>query len=556
MSTRLIPLLRPAIAITIAAALPACGSSATPTAGPGAGEGASDVVDQDFQYDEVQVEGTRFSPEGLDRPDMLLARPARKTTLDKQRTAYRKAKPEARDDEAVVLATMLYEAGQKERDQGRRTALLEEARGVLADSEAAAEPRSRAVLLHNYACLSHELGDQAGMIEGLRKAVEAAPDEPLAGERRAYLAYYLVRAGKSGDAAAAVAPLEPSAAAPEQAYAIAWAAFHTRDHGRARTAMRAAAQGWKAKYFLPALRRDVALFAARTGASVDEAIEMARAYAEHVKGDAKGGEAGALFEMLALVHQAYTRAGRPAEASALADRMLKVKEPSPIELVGLRLEQAEAAKVIGQPDDLLARVRDAQQAVAACGEPCQTESVPRLIFGHARFAANLYATSGDERWYPTARGLYGIYLELPALPAPGAGKPGFPDAPTAQSELAEFEQTRQSLVAGKAKEAGKYDKGVTWYVLEPRWPEIAACYDEVLQAEPKLAGALALRLELNQAGEVTGVSAEPPAGEAGLAAVATCAIGKARGWWLPARLRPGVTRIAVAYGLRPSSPAR
>ena len=108
------------------AVLAGCPGPKPENTGPGGGTGGgtgADAKDDELAYAPLERKGTYFNPEGLDRPNMLLAAAPKKTTLDKQRAAYKKAKPEAKADEALVLATLLYQASQKETDEARRRAL-------------------------------------------------------------------------------------------------------------------------------------------------------------------------------------------------------------------------------------------------------------------------------------------------------------------------------------------------------------------------------------------------------------------------------------------------
>jgi len=523
-----------------------CPAPKAENTGPdGKGDGAAvESKDDQLAYESVAVKGVYLYPEGLDRPSMLLARAPKKVTIDKQRGLYKKAKPDAKPDAAVVLATMLYEAGQKETDEAKRKPLLEEARAVLAETEPTAPPKARAVLLHNLACLAYELGDMNGAADALGKAVEASPEDPLTAERRAYLAFYRVRAGQNAEAAAAVQGLTPSAEAPEVAYAIAWAAWRTGDLPTARAGILAATQGWRNKGFLSALKLDVLVFAARTEMSVDEAFALATAFAEHIKDQPHlKSKDNAVLETLVFMHQFFKAAGRTADSIALIDRIFSVKKDlAKADVHRLRLEQADAAKRLGRSTDMVGYARQAADALAACGDACTPkdyDEAAKSIFGLARFSNYLYTTSQDARWYQAGRELYTLYLAVP----------GITDAAAVQGEAATLEQ---AFTKAK-KNAGTHDKNAIDLVLKGYEPQVGACYAHELQQDQKLGGMLTLRLEVSDQGAVTGASAEPAAGKQGLAAVAGCAIEAARAWVFPARTRPGVTRIDVAYALEPAA---
>lgn len=534
------------MSLWLTAGLVACGPKAA-TEGTVPKDGDPKVVDgqdQDLAYDAIDLPGTYFVPDGLDRPGMLLVRPTKKLTLDKQRAAFKKAKPENKVGEAEILASMLYETAQKQTDGKAELAIIEEARKILADTRAALPDKLDVILLHNLACLSFDVGDLAGAADALDAAIKLAPDDAGAGERRAYLTYYLLRANKNAEALAVIGGVTPSKDAPEQAYALAWAKWRAGDLLAARAALDASTAGWRSKAYVQSLKRDVLIFAARTGATVDEAQAMATAYAGHVKGAPHlQGLPNATFETLAFMEQAYKFAGRFTEASALIDRMFQIKEPEKSQAVKLRLEQADAAKKVGDAEGTVNRVKQALDGLAACGAACgdkDTEEAAKLVFGLARFANYLYTTSQDERWYTAAGALYASYL----------GIPGIADAATVKPEADALEQNHKNA----AKNAGKHDKDAIRFVLDPYAVQVLACYDRVLQTAPTLAGTLTVKLEVSVAGEVTGATAEPAPGEQGVAAVAGCAVEQARGWVFPARTRPGITRISAAYTLQPPAP--
>lgn len=88
--------------------------------------------------------------------------------------------------------------------------------------------------------------------------------------------------------------------------------------------------------------------------------------------------------------------------------------------------------------------------------------------------------------------------------------------------------------------------------IDARRQEMQACYEHVLQGDPTLGGAMTLTLEVDPGGTVVGATSAPPEGDAGLAAVARCAVAKTRTWRFPARPGGGVARLQAAFDLAPA----
>ncbi len=495
----------------------------------------------------LDLPGTYFVPDGLDRPSLLLVRPKKKMTLDKQRAAYKKASLDYKVVEAEVLATLLFEASGAEADDAKRLALRTEARAVLVEARAASPAAVDAILLHNLACIAYVLGDEAGAAEALAAAVAQFPDDAGTVERRGYLAYYLVRAGKDAEALAAVAGVTPSADAPEVAYGVAWANWRAGNDAETRAAILAAAQGWRSRSSLPALFRDVAIFAARAGASPAETLTLATALAQFIKDDkALGGIGNATRKVLNDLYPAFKFAGRFADSAALLESMFTIDPPvHVIDVPSLRLNQAESAKKLGRPAELAAYAQQAVDALATCAAACSAadrEATAQRIFGYARYAGNLYSTSRDERWYQATAALYAAYLSLPDRA----------DAVSVKAEADSIEATHKTPAEG----IGRHDKDSIRYVIEPYGGQVLYCYDRFLQRDRTLGGKLTLTLEVDVGGLVVGATSEPGAGEAGLAAVAACAVERARAWIFPMRTRAGTTRITATYGLAPAEPLK
>lgn len=521
------------LSLPVAMLLCACPGAKTTGGGPdGPNGGGKEPAPQDFalEYEATALPGTYFQPEGVEsRPLMLMARGSKKLTLAKQRQAYAKAKPATKVGEAEVLATMLYEEAQKQTDDGARMTMMEEARKALADTRAAMPDKVDVVLLHNLGCLTYDLGDPVAAAEAFGAAATLLPADPGATERRTYQIFYYVRAGKTAEAIAAAEGQPLAAAEPELAYAIAWAAWRAGQYGRVEDAIGVATQGWRNDATRPALRRDIAIFAARAGFGVDDAVALAEAFAK--------GSQETLFDTLGLMNQAFSLAGRYAEAIEMTDRMIATGiTPSKATKYALLFEKADAAKALGRSDVLVQSVKEGLAAWDACGKDCAgggTETAIKLVFNYARFSNYLYTTSQDERWYTAANELYNSYLGLSAI--------------TDRDAVKQEAETLQRGHDRALKGVGTHDKDAISFVLVPYRAQALACYDAELQGAPDLGGAVTLSLEVAQSGEVAGATTEPPGGEDGLAAVASCITTAARTWTFPARTRPGVTRITVPY---------
>jgi len=450
---------------------------------------------------------------------------------------------DAKVGEASILATMLYEDSQKQTDDAKRSAEVEEAKKTLADTAQQLPDQADALLLHDLACLSYETNDQPGAIAALQAALKK-PDDGHAAERKAYLAYYLVRAGKNAEAEAAIQGLTPSADQPEIAYAIAWASWRSGDLPTARAGMLAAVTGWKNGGFVPAIKRDTLVFGARAGGSIDDAIALATAYVSLVKADPNMQGDKGMLAILIPMRQSFLFAGRLQDSVTLIDKIFDlVKSLKKSDIVNLRLLQADASRAIGDTKNLVAYAQQAADTLAACGANCDAKpaDVAKLLFNMARYSNSLYVTSQDDRWYAAGSALYKLYLAVPGI--------------TDATQVGQEASTLEAAHAHAKKNAGTHDKTITQYVLQGYAQEIGGCYDQSLQLDPKLAGDLKLHLEVADSGQVTGATSDPAAGKDGLAAVGTCVTAAARTWNFPARTKPGVTRIDVAYTLAPTPPS-
>ena len=102
-----------------AASLAACGKTYKPVNAPGSGSAAGSgsgsattgpaSQDVTIDLDPMTLQGVQFRPEALGRPPMILVQSKRRWPLKKLRAAYAKAKGAAKEVQAQILATALYE---------------------------------------------------------------------------------------------------------------------------------------------------------------------------------------------------------------------------------------------------------------------------------------------------------------------------------------------------------------------------------------------------------------------------------------------------------------
>jgi hypothetical protein len=115
----------------------------------------------------------------------------------------------------------------------------------------------------------------------------------------------------------------------------------------------------------------------------------------------------------------------------------------------------------------------------------------------------------------------------------------------AERDAKVLETTLRNMKVG----TGTHDKDAVKLLLGYRNAEVETCYGNALAPNPKLAGTVAITLESDATGVIKGVSSEPKAGQADLAAVAGCVAEHAKHWKLQTRGMPGNTRIKISYAL-------
>ncbi len=514
-----------------------CGPSSrggTPPTHPESRGGAEDLA---LELPEVALTGVRFVPEAIVAPSMLLVHGTRTGSLERLRATWARTRADRRASAAKraldgqLLATALFEAART--DVARRDALLAEAAAVVAASHAATPGATDETSLVMGAALAFALGDAGAAEPYLVELSQRFAERPGGVMARTQLAFARLRDGGDAIALALLAAATPAATAPELAYVIAWTRFRGGDAPGAAAAITLAAQGWTVAATLPALERDFVVMHARSGLPLATALDAVAA----VTGDAPRRHA-LLFQLAT----AYGFAGRPDEARAALDAAVAALPAPPTELLpSIRLLQAEYARRAGRVDELGAAWRAAVAAMAAC-DGCSADDKRAIGDGLAARAVEahtVYATAGDVRYRQAAEELYRQFAALPD----GAARA---DHQAMAQYAADFAQVRAPADGAQYKEA-------IVVPLALRQQEVLACYEATLQGQPGVSGALAVTLEIDPQGAVHGVASDPPPGAEGLAQVAACVDERARGWRLPARVRPGTARVTTRYvlGARP-----
>ncbi len=509
-----------------------CGGGST--GGPGLRPTPPPTPTEDLTIDlpTSTLQGTLFLPEALPTPPMVAVRPSRKTTLDKQRAAWKKVATDAkaplarRTLEAQVLATLLSDRiAALPPEAATRGPLLAEARAALAALHDVAGDKIDRTTLEMAAALALADGDGAAAAPYLDELLTRFPDAPAAAMARAQLAFIQLVAGKDAAAAAVVAGVEPTAARPDLAYVVAWVRFRAGDGPGAATAIAAAAAGWQDVATRPGLIRDYLIMTARGAVAPTVAADGLAALIPD--GPAR---AAALLDLA----RAYDLGGRPDEADAAITVALDrggAALPAADQLAARRL-QAETVRRAGRLDQLGDRWREVAAALARCAD-CGDDvrrAVGTELAQRAYELHTIHVTSGDARARTAAAALYRVHAGL-------AG-----GDPAVAAHARELESVRVP------DDGSQYHEAVRAPLIA-RFQEVLACYEGRLQGERTLGGALTVRLEVDQRGAVTGVTTEPAGGMTGMAAVASCVEGRARAWTLPSRPRPGVARISLPFVL-------
>lgn len=525
----------------------ACGSTAETVKdygdnkGSGSAQAMSPSGPNDVQIDVpgVDIKGTVFEPEALERPGMMLSPPKKKTTLDKLRAEIAKTKDvEVRQAYSIGLATMLYEDQKTNKANADKD--LQEARQVLRDAVAAAADKVDDLTLKFLGVYEYYLGDYAGAEKAYESLVAKAPKDKDIDTSRAWWGLALLKQNKNADALKVVGGAA-SDKTPDLAYVQAWAKFRTGDDAGAWQGIVAAQKGWAAKD-LPnkgIVDRDVVLFAARAHVPVGDAAATVVANQK---------DKGKQFDAVAqLGLQWLPGAGRWADAVTACEKALEMGNgvAAPADPAKIKISEAIFQVALDTPDKSVASAKAAIDAVVACGDKCAKEKpdIVQNAYQLARLFHLVYATANDGRYYQPAHDLYGF--------AAPAAEPDLRNQ--ILKDQTSIEQTGKFAMKNQGKPVGTHDKQAVGAILQRHNAEVQACYEHALAGNPKIAGALTVTLETDETGAIKGVATEPKAGMDDLSAVAGCVAEHAKQWKLSTRGTPGKTRVKLGYTLSKSA---
>ena len=510
-------------------------AAAAPAAAPAKRATSGDVS---FDLPPVEVKGVVYEPDALGRPSMPLVQAKKKTAVDKaaldrQRALIQTTKdPVAKQAQAAILVTTLYLEAKS--DKAKEKPAWTEARQILRDVVQAVGDKNvdeiTLQLLGSYELLLEDFPDAEKAWHDL---IEKDPKAKDLADYRAWLAYAQLKQFKNADALATVGTDKADDKLPELAYVTAWAKLRGGDSPGAWQAITAAARGWGNKPNREELEHNVLWFAGRANIPLDQA--------QPVVADVLARSKLQQYELLArLGLTSYALTGRWADGVAALDKAAEVAGDTvptndrPV----IRYSQADFMVRLDSPDVATKFAKQAIEALARCDAKCTAKDKADMIQGvylMGRLFHILYATANDQRYYEPAHALYD--LTIPLLDPAGKTQ--------AQQDLKKLETTLRNMKVG----TGTHDKGALGALLPRHNLEAQACYETALASSPKLGGNVVVNLESDATGVIKGVSTEPKAGAADLAAIAGCIAGRARQWKLPKRGMPGNTRIKMTFAL-------
>jgi tetratricopeptide (TPR) repeat protein len=441
-----------------------------------------------------------------------------------------------------VLATLLYRKA-KDLKGDEQTTILKDARQVLRDSAAAATSQANGkadeITLRLIGTYDVWLGDDYdSAAKNWGELVVDAPKDKEAVTFRTWWAYSLLMEYKNAEALDAIKDQTVDPKTPELDYVIAWAKFRTGDNAGAWQAILAAWKGWNSGN-KDLLERDVIVFASRGGVSLADTMSAL------VEGRSKAEQ----YEILAkLGLQGYQFAGRWADGIDSIEKAFAVAAGSvpANDVPVLRYSEADYTVRLDDPVKAAAYAKQAIDALPTCGQKCSNQDKENIVesaYIMGRLFHILYATAHDDRYYQPAHDLYQQSIPLISM--------NDKMREDGQKDQAYLEGSFKSMKAGQ----GKYDPQAIGALLGRHNQEVQACYERALAANPKLAGALVVNLDVDQNGAVKGVATQPNAGAQDMAQVAGCVATDAKSWKLPAvangKGAAGTTRIKLTYNTAP-----
>jgi hypothetical protein len=479
----------------------------------------------------IAITGERYLPDALGRPGMPLVEGKKKLDVAKQRAAIEKTKdPEDREVLSQVLATTLYQAAKAEKEPAKQAAGIDDARTVI--KQAVEKNGGKAVdevtlqMLGTFALIKSDFAASETAWSDLVKLKPTAKDVTAS---KTWWAHSLLLQNKNREAVAAMADVAPNASEPEAAFITSWAKFRTGDHAGAFQAMTAALKGWKEPSSKGAVAGDYMLFSVFANAPLNDTMTAV------VAALGKETEAPALVNLSRLLHAG----GRYADAIAAVDKVVATGKVTKAEIPNLRVQQMITALTADMPKESAQFGKAALDAVAACAADCaKNKDATRMQVRNTaqRFHSN-YVTSQDERYYQPARDMYA------AVSAAGD------TSGELASQAKSIDMVQKNIASGKAPGKGVHDKGVIIDTIQLHQFEVKSCFEAVLAGSPSIGGGVALMLEFDMKGAVTGASSNPAAGVADMPLVAACVVEASRSWKLPARGTPGVTRVTAKFEL-------
>jgi tetratricopeptide (TPR) repeat protein len=507
-----------------------------PTGGGGGAQPAQPAAagDVSIELDKLAINGLVFEPAALNRPGMPLVEPKRKVTLAQQRSIVSNARdPVLKQAQAAVLATMLYtEAKTAPKDKEKE--MWTEARQALRDAATAAGKNIDEVTLRLLGSYELLFDDYAAAEKAWQELIARDPKDKDTPYHKAWWAYSLIKQWKNAEALAVVNGEPLTDAQPELAYVTAWAKWRAGDGMAAWDAILTAMKGWGNNAGRDAVERDVFLIAGRAKLAFAQALP--RLY--EVFGAKQPAQQ---YDVLAkLGTESYQFAGRWTDAIAAIEEALKVlgAQVSPIDRAYLRYRQADFTVRLDTPEVAAKYAKQAIEGIGQCPKCTQKEKddLVSAVAVMARLFHIMYATANDIRYYQPANDLY--VLTIPMIS----------DAQR-RASINDDAQKLQSTLKNTKVGTGTHGKDAIGVLVERHSQEVKACYEAVLVSSPKVGGTLVVTLESDQTGAIKGVSTEPKAGQAELAAVAGCVAEHARKWNLPKRGMAGTTRVKATFTL-------